>query len=170
MTEKPSFIKHCEELRTQETFSYPGDSETFGTGASLGRKLGLKRVAINYEVLAPGDRSSWPHAHKEAEEFIFILEGTPQVWIDGNIYDLKVGDCVGLPPGTGQAHTLLNNSEENVKVLVMGECNVPTDKIFYPMHPNRDEEMKKNGVFWEGHPQHQMGGHDGWTEKKRPDL
>ena len=37
------------------------------------RMLGLKRIGINYEILQPGDRSSWPHAHKEDEEFIFIL-------------------------------------------------------------------------------------------------
>jgi hypothetical protein len=23
------FIKHCEEMRTEESFSYPGDTETF---------------------------------------------------------------------------------------------------------------------------------------------
>lgn len=167
MTKRPDFIKHCEELRTEETFSYPGDTETFGTGASLGRKFGLKRTAINYEVLAPGDRSSWPHAHKEAEEFIFILEGTPEIWIVGHVYELRAGDCVGLPPGTGHAHTLLNNSEANVRALVMGECSVPTDKIFYPKHPARDEEMKEKGAFWEDHPKHELGEHDGWTDKKR---
>ena len=165
---RPDFIKHCEELRVDESFSYPGDSETFGTGASLGRKLGLSRVAINYEVLAPGDRSSWPHAHKEDEEFIFILEGTPQVWIDGNVYDLVAGDCVGLPPGTGHAHTLINNTSEVVKALVMGECDVPTDKIFYPKHAKRNEEMKEKGAFWEKHPEHEMGEHDGQSDKKRP--
>ncbi len=54
------------------------------------------------------------HGHKEDEEFIFILEGFPQIWIDGNVFDLKPGDCVGLPPGTGHAHTLLNNSDSLV--------------------------------------------------------
>lgn len=168
MKTRPEFIKHCEELRTPETFSYPGDSETFGTGASLGRKFGLKRVAINYEVLEPGDRSSWPHAHKEAEEFIFILEGTPQIWIDGEVYDLKPGDCVGLPAGTGHAHTLLNNSNENVRALVMGECEVPTDKIIYPKHPARNDEMKQRGHYWDDHPKNELGSHDGWTDLKRP--
>ena len=32
---RPDFIKHCEEMRTDETFSYPGDNETFGTGAVI---------------------------------------------------------------------------------------------------------------------------------------
>lgn len=162
---RPGFIKHCEELRTEVTFSYPGDSETFGTGAALGRKLGLSRVAINYEVLEPGDRTSWPHAHKEAEEF--ILEGSPQIWIDGHIYDLAPGDCVGLPPGAGHAHTLLNNSKSKVKALVMGDTHVSTDKILYPLHPARDDEMKEKGVFWDIHPENKMGEHDGQTDIKR---
>lgn len=166
---RPEFIKHCEELRTDETFSYPGDTETFGTGASLGRIMGLERVAINYEVLAPGDRSSWPHAHKEAEEFIFILEGNPQIWIDGEVFDLVPGDCVGLPPGTGHAHTLLNNTESKVRALVMGECFVERDKIFYPKHPKRNEEMQSKGHFWENHPKIELGQHDGVTNKKKID-
>lgn len=168
MGNRPDFIKNCEELRSEESFSYPGDTETFGTGASLGRALGLKRVAINYEVLAPGDRSSWPHAHSEEEEFIFILEGKPQVWIDGNVYDLNPGDCVGLPPGTGHAHTILNNTDKEVKAIVVGEGHVEADRIFYPKHPARNEEMKEKGYFWDNHPQNDMGEHDGWTDKKRP--
>jgi hypothetical protein len=52
MKQRPDFIKNSEELRTDQSFSYPGDTETFGTGAALGRAFGLKRVAINYEVLA----------------------------------------------------------------------------------------------------------------------
>lgn len=168
MSDRPEFIKHCEELRTDDSFSYPGDTETFGTGASVGRKLGLKKIAINYELLEPGDRSSWPHAHKEEEEFIFILEGHPQVWVDGRVYNLAPGDCVGFPAGTGHAHSLLNNSDKPVRALVMGECDVPSDKIFYPMHPKRDSEMKEKGHFWDGHPENSMGDHDGWTDKKRP--
>jgi len=170
MTKKPDFIKNCEELVVSETFSYPGDLETFGTGAALGRKLGLKRIAVNYEILKPGDRSSWPHAHKEEEEFIFILEGNAQIWIDGNLYELNPGDCVGLPAGTGHAHTIINNSEKDVKAIVIGEAHVPTDKIFYPLHPKRNQEMKNQGHFWDGTPKHKMGQHDGWPDKKRPSL
>lgn len=165
---RPDFIKHCEELVVNDSFSYTGDNETFGTGAALGRNLGLKRIGINYEILQPGDRSSWPHAHKEDEEFIFILEGFPQMWIDGDVFDLKPGDCVGLPPGTGHAHTLLNNSAEVVKAIVVSDSGIPNDKIFYPKHPKRNEECMQEGFFWEGHPQNEMGPHDGWTDGKRP--
>ncbi len=168
MGNRPDFIRHCEELRTDESFSYSGDRETFGTGAALSRKLGLKRVAVNYEVLQPGDRSSWPHAHKDQEEFIFVLEGHPQVWIDGDVFDLKPGDCVGLPPGTGHAHCLINNSDKDVRSIVVGEIDASEDRIFYPKHPQRNEECKEKGFFWEDHPEHRLGSHDGWSDKKRP--
>ncbi|MBT3586319.1 MAG: cupin domain-containing protein [Halobacteriovoraceae bacterium] len=166
--DRPDFIKHCEELRTDESFSYPGDSETFGTGAALGRILGLKRIAVNYEVLKPGDRSSWPHAHSADEEFIFILEGTPQVWINGELHDLVAGDSVGLAPGTGHAHTLINNSENEVRALVIGDTEAADDKIFYPMHPDRNREMQEKGFFWSDYPESLLGPHDGWPDKKRP--
>lgn len=168
MQTRPDFIKHCEELRIDESFSYPGDRETFGTGAALSRKLGLKKVAINYEVLQPGDRSSWPHAHKVEEEFIFVLEGQPQIWIDGEVYDLKPGDCVGLPAGTGDAHCLINNSDHDARLIVVGEFDAVADKIFYPMHPKRNDECKVKGDFWVEHPKHEFGDHDGCSNLKRP--
>ena len=164
---REDFVKNCEGLRSHQSFSYPGDSETFGTGAALSRAFGFQRVAINYEVLAPGDRSSWPHAHKEEEEFILILEGNPQIWIDGSTFDLKPGECVGLPAGTGHAHTLINNSSNEVRAIVVGEVDVPEDKIFYPMHPLRNQEMKEKGEFWEGHPEMELGDHDGYSDMKR---
>lgn len=165
---KPDFIKNCNELSSNKSFSYPGDNETFGAGASLSSKLGLKNLAINYEVLQPGNRSSWPHAHSTEDEFILILSGSPQIWIDGNIHKLSIGDCVALPAGGGFAHTLINNSESVVTALVVGEPNVPEDKVFYPLHPKRNEECKKEDFFWKGHPEHELGPHDGRPDKQRP--
>jgi uncharacterized cupin superfamily protein len=165
---RPDCIKHCEQLRTNETFSYPGDTETFGTGAALGRELDLKRLGVHYEVLAPGDRSSWPHAHKVEEEFVMVLAGRPQVWINGELFDLQEGDCVGFPAGTGDAHTFINNTNLNVKLLVVGERIVKDDKIIYPLHPARNQEMEDKGLLWEDCPKRALGGHDGHSDLKRP--
>lgn len=165
---RPEYIKNCEELVTNETFSYPGDTETFGKGAFVAKKLGLKEIAVNYEILQPGDRSSWPHAHNKEEEFIFILQGTPQIWINGYVFDLIPGDCIAFQPGTGYAHTVINNSDKDVEMIVVGKQKVKNDKVFYPKHPKRNKEMKEKGYFWDNHPKHKMGSHDGWSDKKRP--
>jgi uncharacterized cupin superfamily protein len=165
---RPDYIKNVSELHTPATYNYPGDTETFGTGAALGLKTGLTKLGFNFELLAPGDRTAWPHAHSTEEELIYILEGTPQIWIDGYLYDLRPGDTVGFPCGTGIAHCLLNNSDHDVRAIVIGERDPKDDKIFYPLHPDRNEEMKARGSFWIDHPVRELGPHDGWTERKRP--
>lgn len=165
---RPDFIKNCEEFKKDSGFTYPGDSETFGAGVRIAKEMGLKRTAVNYEILEPGDRSSWPHAHSEAEEFVFVLEGNAQVWVDGSIYEVYAGDCIAFPPATGKAHCLINNSYGPVRLLVVGEQSPKSDKAFYPKHPKRNEEFKVMGFFWEGHPVNELGPHDGWSDKKRP--
>ncbi len=165
--ERPEFIKNVESLVSNSSFSYPGDNETFGTGAAIGSLLGLKKIAINYEILQPGDRTSWPHAHSVEEEFIYVLEGKPEAWINGEIFPLISGDCVALPAGTNLAHSVLNNSQEVVKLIVVGQQKVLTDKIYYPLHPERNLQMKKDGHFWDNRPKVQMGSHDGMTNLKR---
>jgi len=167
VVKRPEFIKNVSELISKESFSYPGDTETFGVGAAMGRKLGLNRIGINYEILRPGDRSSWPHAHSHDEEFILILEGHPDLWIDGQLYSLKPRDCVGFVPGTGHAHTLINNTDQDVVAIVVGDSGHAEDKIFYPLHPKRNEECKLKGFFWKDHPVHEQGSHDGKSDLKR---
>lgn len=166
---RPPFIKHYEEIKNCAPSSYPGDTETFGITKTLGRAFGLERIAINYEILSPGDRTSWPHAHSREEEFIFILEGTPELWIDGHLYPLSPGDCAAFNPGKGHAHTLINNNDQEVRALVIGERKVVEDKIFYPKHPQRNEEMREKGCFWENHPLHPLGEHDGCSNRKKKD-
>ncbi|MCX6119924.1 MAG: cupin domain-containing protein [Proteobacteria bacterium] len=130
--------------------------------------MGLNRIAVNYIILESGDRSSWPHAHSEQEEFLFILKGHGQVWVDGNLYDVSEGDSIAFPPGTGITHCLINNSENQLRLIVVGEQHVKSDKAFYAKHHKRNEEFKTMGVFWDNHPVHEMGQHDSWPDKKRP--
>lgn len=167
METRPSFIKNYRELFDGDTATYPGDSEILSHGAAVGKKLGLKRMGIHIESLAPGRRTSWPHAESEEEEFAYVIEGHPQVWIDGTIYDLSPGDFVAFPSGTGIAHTFINNSEEIVLMLVGGEASKEGNKIYYPLHPQRNEEMKKKGAYWEEHPLRKLGDHDGLPDKLR---
>lgn len=167
MKNRPEFIKNYKELMDDDIASYPGSNELLSIGAPVGRKLGLKKIGIHIETLLPGRRTSWPHAEKEEEEFAYVIEGRPQAWIDGNLYDLAPGDFVAFPSGTGIAHTFINNSDETVLLLVGGESRKETNKIFYPLHPERNEEMKTKGVFWENHPKHDLGPHDGVPDRLR---
>lgn len=161
------FIGNYKDLMDEDNAHYPGSDELLSIGAPVGRKLGLKKIGIHIEILPPGRRTSWPHAESEEEEFVYVLKGTPQVWLDGELHDLIEGDFVAFPAGTGIAHTFLNNSNSDVLLLVGGEARKESNKIMYPLHPKRNEEMKAKGCFWENYPQKQLGSHDGLPDKQR---
>jgi len=164
--QRPDFIKNYQDLKDEDNAHYEGSDERLSFGSPVGKKLGLTKLGIHVETLAPGRRTSWPHAESLEEEFAYVIEGHPQVWIDGHIHDLRPGDFVAFPAGTGIAHTFINNSDENALLLVGGEAAHPDNKIFYPLHPKRNEAMKKDNYFWENHPQHELGPHDGLPDKQ----
>ena len=155
---RPSFIRNVHELAA-EPGVYPGDTEVLSTGTPLSRPLGLTRLGIHHELLPPGTRTSWPHAEELEEEFIYVLEGHPHVWLNGELEALKPGDCVAFVPGTGIAHTFLNNSDQPVRLIVVGE-RMPESRIFYPFHPKGFEGLKPE-LVWPDVPRHPLGPHDG---------
>ncbi len=164
---RPKFIGNYKDLMDKDDCHYPGSDELLSFGAPVGNKLGLKKIGIHIDTLPPGRRTSWPHAESEEEEFVFVIQGTPQVWIDGNVHDLVEGDFVAFPAGTGIAHTFLNNSNSDVLLLVGGEATKKTNKIIYPLNSKRNNEMKEKGYLWEDHPKREMGSHDGKPDKLR---
>lgn len=170
MEKRPNFIRNYKELMDQDNAHYPGSNELLSIGAPVGRLLGLKKIGIHIETLPPGRRTSWPHAEKEEEEFAFVISGHPQAWIDGNIYNLNPGDFIAFPAGTGIAHTFINNSEQIAVLLVGGEATKPTNKIYYPLHPERNQQMKEKDALWEDWPPRELGGHDGLPDRLKGRL
>ncbi len=162
-TERPSFIAHWSELEKADDNHYDGDDELMGIGAPLGRLFGLTRVGIHHVRLPSGRRTSFPHAERTEEEFVYVLEGEPDAWIDGELHRLKPGDAVGFPAGTGICHSFLNNTEAEVRLLVVGEKRAD-NTYFYPLHPDRPREREQ---LWESHPDPELGPHDGLPDKVR---
>ncbi|MDH4467666.1 MAG: GNAT family N-acetyltransferase [Bacteriovoracaceae bacterium] len=159
---RPPFIGNYQDFTQADHSHYPGSEELLSIGSAVGKELGLKNLGVHIELLPPGRRTSWPHAESEEEEFAFVLQGTPQVWIDGHLYDLFPGDFVAFPAGTGVAHTFLNNHQKQALILVGGEKKPKTNKVFYPQHPQRNQEMLEKGCLWENPPRTTfIGGHDG---------
>ena len=80
---RPDCIRHEDTLMHFARYAwYPQSQETFTYGAHLGSSVGLKRHAVNIDYLPPESRSSWPHAHKNEEEMVTVLEGSVQFWVD----------------------------------------------------------------------------------------
>jgi uncharacterized cupin superfamily protein len=87
------------------------------------------------------------------------------VWIDGNIHPLQPGDGIAFPCGTGACHTFINNSDSNVRLLVVGEASKKSSKIYYPLNPERQEQVKDN--WWHDVPKRSQGPHDGLPDQLR---
>ncbi len=156
--ERPPFIRNYRDLLRPYERAPEGME---GAGARFGQQFGLGRIGINLEVIPPGNRSSHPHAEKLEEEFVYVLEGTPDVWIDGVLHPLGPGDGVGFPAGTGIAHSFLNNSDADVHLLIVGEHQRPGNQLYYPLNPERMEEFGKRDRAWDDAPRRELGPHDG---------
>jgi uncharacterized cupin superfamily protein len=156
---RPSFVAHFTDR--MQPVTDPASARYGGRRAQLGAAGRLTRLGINYDVLPPGNRSSHPHAESLEDEFILVLEGRPDVWIDGYLHELDEGDGVAFPAGTGIAHSFLNNSDAEVHLLVIGQHDVPGNQLYYPLNPERNEEFRKWGEFWENAPRRELGRHDG---------
>ena len=120
---RPECIRHWRDVEGADDATYPDSNERFSIGAPLARKLGLGRIGIHHERLPPGRRTSYPHAESDEEEFVYVLEGYPEARINGYLWKLEPGDSVGFPAGTGVCHTFINNTDEEVRLLVVGEAN-----------------------------------------------
>lgn len=162
MIARPDFIRHWTELEGPDDAAYEGSDELLSIGAPLGRALGLTRIGIHHERLPPGRRTSYPHAESDEEEFVFILEGTPDAWIDGRLYPLREGDAVGFPAGTGICHSILNNSAREARLLVVGERPKPENRVYYPRNL---EQRARRADWWENPPPRPFGTHDGVPDR-----
>lgn len=162
--DSPSCIAHWTDVEKPTEKHYRGDDERMGFGAALARNFGLTRLGIHHHRLPPGRRSSFPHAEELEEEFVHVLEGTPDVWLDGELHRLKPGDSVGFPAGTGIAHSFINNTETEVRLLVIGEANKDENRLFYP----KNLDMKSfRPDWWDDAPQRPLGPHDGMPDAVR---
>jgi uncharacterized cupin superfamily protein len=164
MQARPSFIAHWREIEGPDDRHYDGDDELMSIGAPFSRAFNLKKLGIHHERLLPGRRTSFPHAESTEEEFVYVIEGEPDVWIDGHLHRLKPGDGVGFPAGTGIAHTFLNNTEVEVQLLVVGEPTKAENLLVYPLNPDR-KALRTD--WWDDHPQRALGPHDGLPDAAR---
>ncbi len=145
-------------------WTYDTSDETMGRDADFGRHFGFRSLGIHHVRLAPGRRSSFPHAESHEDEFVHVIEGTPDVWLDGHLHRLAPGDSVGFPAGTGLAHCFINNTATDVRLIVAGDRPKPANRITYPLNP---AEMETRGDAWHDAPQRPLGPHDGLPDARR---
>ncbi len=159
----PSIVT-AQEIEHPQPWQYPAHHEPMGYNAAFGKHFGFKRLGIHEQRLLPGRRTSMPHAESLEDEFVYVIAGTPDVWLDGVLYRLDVGDTVGFPAGEGLSHTFINNTDQEVRLLVVGDTDREGSRIVYPVDPDR---KALRADWWDDAPKRPLGGHDGRSDLQR---
>jgi uncharacterized cupin superfamily protein len=91
-------------------------------------------------VLAPHGQSALRHAHTQQDELVYVLQGRPTLLTDEGETQLSPGMCAGFKAGTGNAHCLVNRTDEEVVILEIGD-RTPGDEATYPDDDIRAEML-----------------------------
>ena len=159
-SQRPACIVHWSEIEEQDNSHYEDDDELMAISAPFGQHFGLTRHGIHHQRLLPGRRTSYPHAESTEEEFVYVLEGVVDAWVDGVLHPMRAGDLAAFPAGTGVAHTFINNGEREARLLVGGEASKPGSQIDYPLNPERRAQIAPE-QWWDDVPSRELGPHDG---------
>jgi uncharacterized cupin superfamily protein/catechol 2,3-dioxygenase-like lactoylglutathione lyase family enzyme len=98
---------------------------------ALGDVFGLATFGVNLTRLPPGAASSVRHAHTVQDEFVYVLAGRPTLATNAGETELAPGWCAGFRAGTGDAHHLVNRTNDDVVYLEIGD-RLPGDGATYP--------------------------------------
>ena len=97
----------------------------------LGDLFGLTNFGVNLTTLQPGAVSSLRHAHSRQDEFVYILEGEPTLVTDEGETVLRPGMAAGFKAGSGNAHHLVNRTDQDVVYVEVGD-RTDRDAVSYP--------------------------------------
>jgi uncharacterized cupin superfamily protein len=107
-----------------------------GRARRLGRAAGAVATGLNHVVLRPDGTGAPPHCHSLEEELFVVLDGagTLQLWgrgeRDPQEHELRTGDVISRPAGSGVAHSL-KAGPRGLTYLAYG-TREPGDMCFYP--------------------------------------
>jgi uncharacterized cupin superfamily protein len=163
---RPPFIVSTVDIPEQPG-QYPQSDEVLSFGRPIGKVAGLLRLGLHVERVPAGHRTSYPHAEQNEEEFVYVLEGEIDAWIDGHVHRMKQGDLAAFPAGTGISHTMINQGECDAVLLVGGEASQRRNRIYYPLNPERRAQIAWSR-WWDDVPERALGPHDGMPVKKAP--
>ena len=109
-----------------------GPNVTIPGKVFIGQALAATGSELSFQSLAPGQDSGFLHTHKSHEELYFILKGTGEYQVDGEIFNVSEGSIVRVAPAGKRA--LKNTGADEMIMLCIqykadsfGENDSPAD-------------------------------------------
>ena len=109
-----------------------GPNVTIPGKVFIGQALAATGSELSFQSLALGQDSGFLHTHKSHEELYFILKGTGEYQVDGEIFNVSEGSIVRVAPAGKRA--LKNTGTEEMLMLCIqykvdsfGENDSPAD-------------------------------------------
>jgi uncharacterized cupin superfamily protein len=136
----------------------PFDAERVGNWRDLGKATASVSLGFGIDRLAPGQRSSFTHAHERGEEVVYVLEGECVVRLiepgkEPREIPLRAGHVVCFVAGTGLAHAFVNRGTQDCRLFTVGERK-PGERSFYAEDTDYDAHFARARpeCYWSDHP------------------
>ncbi|MCB9731175.1 MAG: cupin domain-containing protein [Deltaproteobacteria bacterium] len=90
------------------------------------------KLGVAWNRVPPGYTGCPFHAHHLEDEVFYVLSGRGVLRYGDDLHDLRAGDCVSCPAGTGKAHQLANTSPDEDLVYLSIGPREPNEVCTYP--------------------------------------
>jgi uncharacterized cupin superfamily protein len=117
---------------SRPTFEYDADDpDGFRCGMfRFGPTLGAGETGATVYELPPGQTICPYHYEYGEEEWLLVLSGVPTLRHPNGDDQLEPWDVVCFPPGPDGAHSVRNETDETVRVLMFSTVNHPAVTVY----------------------------------------
>lgn len=95
------------------------------------RDMSGVRLGVHLLRVPPNATACPFHAHQREDEVFYILSGRGVFRYGETMREIRKGDCIHCPAGTGIAHQLANPFDEDLTYLAIGPHD-PDEVCIYP--------------------------------------
>ena len=107
------------------------DPDGFRSGLfRFGKQLGAEKTGTSVYELPPGQQICPYHSEYPEDEWLIVLHGRPTLRTPEGTETLEPWDVVFFPPGPEGAHSVRNDTDETVRVLMYSTNTYPAVAVY----------------------------------------
>ena len=160
---RPNFIAGWREIEAPA--APPSSPEDFGFASELSAATGINHFRVAHLRIPPEASAAIRRWQWTILRYLPLYSKALPIWrADGHLHRLSEGDGATFRRARAQVHsthTLINNTDKDVRLFVMTEAFRRNSKATHPLDPNGEDNLRKMNMFWADAPKRQLGPNDG---------